>query len=202
LQQRLRDLGLPCGPNPGKELLDALAEAIAAADDALVKHLRDKAIARQKEISVAGGEWSSFGRVVGLGPTRVIFARKSKPIPASPGAMSSKPCRRLTCSWHFRRNAHLVSCRSVPLHPSHTRPPPPHPIPAPTTHPLTHPGRALQQWLRDLGLPYGPNPGKELLDALAEAIAADDDALVKHLRDKAIARQKEILVARGVAGGE
>ena len=71
----------------------------------------------------------------------------------------------------------------------HPLPPPPH------THILT--GRALQLWLRDLGLRCGPNPGKELLDALAEAIAAGDTALVQHMQKQATAKQHEISVAGG-----
>ena len=60
-----------------------------------------------------------------------------------------------------------------------------------------HTGTALQQLLRDLGLPYGPNPGKELLYELAEAIGNDDTAWVKYLQQKAIARQQEIRASGG-----
>ena len=55
IQRRQKDLGLPCGPSPGKELLDALDKAIAAGDDMyIVDKLRKQAEIRRKELHDAG----------------------------------------------------------------------------------------------------------------------------------------------------
>ena len=60
LQQRLRDLGLPCGPNPGEELLAALEGAFDTGHAAHVDMLKQQAVQRQNDNRAAGGKLSSM----------------------------------------------------------------------------------------------------------------------------------------------
>ena len=52
----MRDLGLPNGPNPGKQLLEAATDALAAWDMATYEAVRKQVVERQGEICAAGGE--------------------------------------------------------------------------------------------------------------------------------------------------
>jgi hypothetical protein len=55
-QQRLRDLGLPTGPNPGKELLQRVTAVLAAWDMVGYEAVRKQVVQRQLDICTAGGE--------------------------------------------------------------------------------------------------------------------------------------------------
>jgi hypothetical protein len=55
-QQRLRDLGLPPGPNPGRELLRKVEAALALGDTDSFAILRDQVVQAQHEACAAGGE--------------------------------------------------------------------------------------------------------------------------------------------------
>ena len=54
-------------------------------------------------------------------------------------------------------------------------------------------GPALHQYLRDLGLPAGFPPPKEMLDALAAAYATGDAALVEFWKEQATNKQREMM---------
>lgn len=56
LQQLLRDLGLPDGPNPGQEMLQRVKAALALGDTKAYEALHEQVIQRQHEICTAGGE--------------------------------------------------------------------------------------------------------------------------------------------------
>lgn len=51
----MRDLDLPPGPNPGRELIQAVAGALASGDTSKFNDLRAQVVQRQHDICVSGG---------------------------------------------------------------------------------------------------------------------------------------------------
>lgn len=51
----LRDLGLPCGPNPGRKMLHDVMTAMGEGDQSRFQHLYDKVVEMQEQAWADGG---------------------------------------------------------------------------------------------------------------------------------------------------